>query len=129
MTAGAGPPCGTGVLEHERNRAEHLGPLPELAEDDLHVLGGARDGAAPHRFSERLEQHVAGGGHAAADDDPLGVEQVAEVGDRGADVAAGVGERAPAAGVAVDGARQQSSRVSASPRLRRSSSAIAPPLA
>ena len=63
---------------------------------------------------------------AAPDDDPLGVDEVAEVRRPRADVAPGVGERAPAAGVAVDGARDHvvDARAS-SPRLRLSSSAIA----
>ena len=46
----------------------------------------------PHR----PEQQLAGAGELAADDDPLGVEQVAEVRGRDADVAAGVRDRADA---------------------------------
>jgi hypothetical protein len=64
-------------MEHERDRAEQLGTLPELARDDQHVLGGARDGTQSNCLSERVEQHVSGDGHAAPNDDPLGVDEVA----------------------------------------------------
>ena len=103
-------------MEHERDRAEQLGALPELAGDDLHVLGRARNGSQSDCLSERVEQHVSGDGHAAPNDDPLGVDEVAEIGDRGADVAPGVREGAPAAGVAVDGAREHVVERSAAPR-------------
>jgi hypothetical protein len=35
-------------VEHERDRAEQLGAVPKVSEDDLHVLGGARDRPQPY---------------------------------------------------------------------------------
>jgi hypothetical protein len=49
---GPGRAC---LVEHERDRTEQLGTLPEISEDDFHVLGSARDRTQPHRITERIE--------------------------------------------------------------------------
>src|SRR3954447_26204005 len=87
--------------EHERNRAQHLGALAQRTLQDLHVIGRRADRAAPQRLAQRPEQQLARGPQIAADDDLLGVEPVAQRGHRCADRAAGVDDRARAAGVAL----------------------------
>ena len=116
------------LLQDERDRAEQLGALAELTPSTISTSSAARrDGTKPHRLAQRLEEHLAGGADAAADDDALGVDEVAEVGHGDADVAAGIGDRtrrqpgSPSERALDDVLDRRAS----SPRLRRSSSTIA----
>ena len=80
------------LVHHQRQRAEQLRPLAEHPGHDLDLLGGARDRVAARRLAQRPEQHLAGGAQIAADDDALGVQQVAQVRDRDADRPPGVAD-------------------------------------
>src|ERR1700741_5259990 len=83
----AGRPC---LPKHQCHRAEQLRPVAEAALHDLHVLGGARAGAQIHCLPHRGEQQISDGvPHAPSDHDALWVEQVADVREHDADVAAG----------------------------------------
>src|SRR3954453_12365180 len=90
-----------GAPEHERERPEDLGAIAQRALQDLHVVGRRADRPAPQRHPQRPQQQLARGAEIAADHDLLGVEEVAERGHRGADRAAGVGDRARTARVAL----------------------------
>ena len=90
-----------GLVAGERERAEHLGALAQDPRRDPDVLGRRRDREAPHRLAHRVEEQVAGGGQVAANDHEIRVHQVAQVGHRAADDAAGVVDDAPRAGVAL----------------------------
>src|SRR5918992_1728711 len=100
-----------GLLQDERHGPEQLGALAELPGNDRHVLSRAWYGAEAYRLPERFEQQGAGLAHAAPYHDPFGVHQIAEVRHRHPDVAAGVGERTPAAGVALRRSAQHGLRL------------------
>ena len=85
-----------GLATAERERAEQLGALAELAGHDLDVLRGRRERVALDRLAQRVEQQVARLAQVAADDDHLGVEAGCTASaTRAADDAAGVGDHAP----------------------------------
>src|SRR3954449_11577141 len=90
------------LVEHEGNCAEQLRSVAEDARNDLDVLGGRRNDPPAHRLTHGTEQDLAGGAHAAADDDALGIEEVAKVGHRLSSVPAGVRDRALASRVALE---------------------------
>src|SRR5439155_19390113 len=92
-----------GLADDEHERAEQLGAIPERARDHADVARRAGDGVAANGVAHRLEQQAAGRGQAAADDDELGVELVAQPGDHLADGAPGVGDDARARRVALAG--------------------------
>src|SRR5829696_6325821 len=86
-------------------RAEDLGAVAELPRDDGRLVGGARQRGAAQGLAHLVEQQVARGGEIAAEDQALRVEHVEQAGCGDADDAAGVGDHAPAAQVAVQGER------------------------
>src|SRR3954451_4329042 len=88
--------------EHERDGPEDLGSVAERALQDVYVVGRGTDRAAPQRLPQRPEHQLPGRPEVPADDDLLGVEEVAQRRDRRADRAAGVGDRAGAPGVALE---------------------------
>src|SRR5688572_31593566 len=75
----SGPP-----LEEDARRAVHAGRV-ELAGEDPHGRHRRLEGAACHLAAERNEEEVAGLPDAAADDHDLGIEDVDQVGDAGAE--------------------------------------------
>ena len=98
------------LVEHEADGAEQLGSPAEHARHDLDVVRRGRDRGTLDRLAHRIEQQVAGRAQAPADDDPLRVEEVAEVAQALADVTAGVGDGALAARVALVGALEHAPR-------------------
>src|SRR3954453_15309027 len=96
-----------GLMGREGQCAEHLGTIAESSGDDLDVVGCSGDGEAADRLAHRLEDQIPGRGHLPTDDDEVWVEVVAEVRDGAAGDAAGVGDRALAAGVTGERALEQ----------------------
>ena len=92
-----------GLQKGQGERAEHLRALSQDPRHDPCVLRGRRDRVPAHGLSHRVEQEVARLTQVSAHDDRVGVEHVADRGDRAAEHAPGVGDRALAAGVAAVG--------------------------
>jgi hypothetical protein len=78
--------------QDQRCGAEHFGAVAENARGDMHVRGCARDAVPVDAGTDRVEQHIAGGGELTTDDDELRVEDVHDPGDDHADGLAGVGD-------------------------------------
>ena len=95
-----------GLADRERERAEHLRALAEHAGHDAGGLGGGGQRREAHGAAYAVEQQVPGGGKVATDDEPLRVEHVEHERGGAADDAAGVGDHAAAAEVAVVGERE-----------------------
>src|SRR4051794_26296517 len=55
--------------QHQGNRPEHLSAISERALNDLDVVGGGTDRAAPQRLAQRGQQQLAGCAQVAADHD------------------------------------------------------------
>ena len=90
-----------GLVAGEGERAEQLGAVAERRRRRSRRPRRRPGSRSADRLAHRLEQQVAGGAEIAADDDQVRVEVVAEVGHGAADDAAGVGDDALAAGVAL----------------------------
>src|SRR2546421_7215376 len=97
----SGEPDRPAFIEHQRDRAEQLGSIAERSRNDLNVLAGRWNDPMADRIAHRRQQHLAARTNAAANDDPLWIDKVAEVCKGTADVAARVADRALAPGVAV----------------------------
>src|SRR5207249_3923571 len=77
-------------------------PFDQNRLHDLYLFRRRLDCMTSQGFPQRLQQHLAGPAEHAADDDPLGVDQVAQPGDRDADLAPSVRDGTPRANVTVN---------------------------
>src|SRR4051812_2007968 len=92
-----------GLASGELERAEDLGAVAQHTTCDAHVVRGGWNRVAMDGLAQGIEQDVSCGAHGPADDDELWVEGVDDGCDRAAEDAAGVGDRAARAGVALAG--------------------------
>ena len=89
-----------GVADHERERAEHLGPIAQNTCLHLERRHHTGQGVAFERLADPGDEPVAGDTEVAADDDRRRAEHVAEPGHDAADLPARVGDDPACADVA-----------------------------
>ena len=77
-------------MKRQREGSQQLSPLHEDGLYDLDVLCRRLDRVPPYRFAKRLKEHLVGAAEEAADDDALGIDEVAQAGHRDADLATGI---------------------------------------
>ena len=87
--------------ELDRRGAEHLRAVAQGALHDAYGPGRGRHRVLLHGVSNRFQEHVAGPGELAADDDQLGVKQVDGGRDRLADGRAGIGNGSARAAISL----------------------------
>src|SRR5689334_10912333 len=81
----------THLAERESERSEHLRTAPKCPWQHRELTCGAGDRVAADRLPYGPENELAGLGEIAAEDHPARVQQIAEIRDSTADVAADVG--------------------------------------
>jgi len=78
------------AMKRQRQGPQQLGALHENGLHHLDLLGRSLDSVPPDRLPQRLKQHVVGSTEKTADDDALRIDEVAQAGDRDADLATGI---------------------------------------
>ena len=77
-------------MKGQREGSKELGPLHENGLHHLDVLSRGLDRVPPNGFSKRLQEHLVGAAEETADDDALGIDEVAQAGNGDADLATGI---------------------------------------
>src|ERR1700694_5572079 len=89
-------------MEYRRGRISRLARLKRGSRRWTPTRVGGEDRMAPDGLPDGMEQQVTGSAQDPADDHALGVDEVAQAGDRDADLQTRVGDGTAAADVALD---------------------------